>query len=307
MTSSWDRLSDHHTFSQRYGYEPLPESMRLEEISKNLRREIFNAIRGLFSATETASIGGYMSIHREFVEDGARFVERIFGKWFGITEDKIGKVYDVVIGWTSDIMWSTEFYKILNLLEILANDKNDNYESSLFPDCIKELFEQHGAAYRLDTSQRPYRFFPIVSEEQGDATRKAIEALREDNMDGATTHLRQAAEHINAQQYADSIVDSIHAVESVARVIDPKSNKTLGPALKSLEDVGLVNHPALTAAFSKLYRYTNDEQGLRHALTDQSAADVGLDEAMFMFGACASFAAYLTSKHRQSGQGPNSQ
>ena len=123
MTSSWDRLSDHHTFSQRYGYEPLPESMRLEEISKDLRREIFNAIRGLFSATETASIGGYMSTHREFVEDGARFVERIFRKWFRITEDKVGKLYDIVIGWTSDIMWSTEFYKILNFLEILVNDK----------------------------------------------------------------------------------------------------------------------------------------------------------------------------------------
>ena len=32
--------------------------------------------------------------------------------------------------------------------------------------------------------------------------------------------------------------------------------------------------------------------------TKDSAA-VGLDEAMFMFGACASFAAYLAQKHRQ--------
>ena len=60
-------------------------------------------------------------------------------------------------------------------------------------------------------------------------------------------------------------------------------------------------------SFSQPYGYTNDEQGIRHALTGQGAADVGLDEAMFMFGACASFAAYLTSKHRQAGQGPNSQ
>ena len=34
-------------------------------------------------------------------------------------------------------------------------------------------------------------------------------------------------------------------------------------------------------------------------MTDQTAADAGLDEAMFMFGACASFAAYLANKHRQ--------
>ena len=118
-------------------------------------------------------------------------------------------------------------------------------------------------------------------------------------MDGATTHLRQAVDHINAHQYADAITDSIHAVESVARIIDPKSSTTLGPALHSLEQAGVLNHPALKQAFEKLYGYTSDEQGLRHALVDQDAANVGLDEALFMFGACASFAAYLTEKHRQ--------
>ena len=45
--------------------------------------------------------------------------------------------------------------------------------------------------------------------------------------------------------------------------------------------------------------YTSDEQGIRHALLEQGSANVGLEEALFMFGACASFAAYLTEKHRQ--------
>ena len=305
MTSSWDRFSDHRRFSQRYGYEPLPEPMRLEEISEVLRREIFNVIRGLFLENRMSKDlhYSYGKIGKEFKGDAARCIERIFGEWFGLTEDKIGKGYDDIVDRINDIVWSEKFNEILDFIEILVNDY---YVLPDFSDHIRELFEKHGAAYRLDTSHTPYRFFPIVNEEQGDATRKAIETLREGDMDGATTHLRQAAEHINAQQFADSIVDSIHAVESVARVIDPKSNKTLGPALKSLEDVGLVNHPALTAAFSKLYRYTNDEQGLRHALTDQPAAGVGQDEAMFMFGACASFAAYLASKHRQCGQGSSS-
>ena len=179
---------------------------------------------------------------------------------------------------------------------------NDGHDTMHFLDRTKELFEQHGAAYWLDTSQRPYQFFPRATKEQGDTTRKAIETLREENMHGASTHLRQAAEHINAQQYADSIADSIHAVESVARVIDPKANKALVPALKSLEDAGLLKHPALREAFRKLYGYTSDEQGIRHALINQTAADVGLDEAIFMFGACASFAAYLAHKHRQAGR-----
>ena len=97
----------------------------------------------------------------------------------------------------------------------------------------------------------------------------------------------------------DSISDSIHAVESAARVLDPQASKTLTPALNSLEKAGVLKHRALKEAFAKLYGYTSDEQGIRHALLDQNAADVGLEEALFMFGACASFAAYLTEKHRQ--------
>ena len=118
-------------------------------------------------------------------------------------------------------------------------------------------------------------------------------------MEGAGSHLRQAVTHINAHQYADAVADSIHAVESIARTIDPKAN-TLGPALNSLEEAGLLNRQ-FKQALGKLYDYTNTEQGIRHALLDKESAEVGLDEAMFMFGACASFAAYLTQKHRQAG------
>ena len=122
-------------------------------------------------------------------------------------------------------------------------------------------------------------------------------------MKAADSHLCQAVEHLRARQFADSIADSIHAVESVARTIDPKANKTLSPALNSLENAGLLKHPTLKEAFSKLYGYTSNEQGIRHALLDKGSPDVDLDEAMFMFEACASFAAYLVNKHQKAEQG----
>ena len=47
----------------------------------------------------------------------------------------------------------------------------------------------------------------------------------------------------------------------------------------------------------KLYGYTSDERGLRHPLLEREEANVGMDEAVFMLGACASFASYLWRKH----------
>ena len=84
-------------------------------------------------------------------------------------------------------------------------------------------------------------------------------------------------------------------MESVARQIAPES-QTLGDALRVLEKTGLLQHSALKAGFDKLYGYTNDEQGIRHALLGQGKPNVGPDEAVFMFGACASFASYLSRK-----------
>ena len=80
------------------------------------------------------------------------------------------------------------------------------------------------------------------------------------------------------------------------KLVDPEAAQTLGPALKSIERRGAL-HPALKKAFDTLYGYTNNEQGIRHALLDQTDTKVGLDEAVFMLGACASFASYLWRKH----------
>ena len=82
-------------------------------------------------------------------------------------------------------------------------------------------------------------------------------------------------------------------------MLSPEDSRTLTPALSALQRAGVLKHPALRSAFAKLYGYTSDEQGIRHPLLEGGAADVGLEEALFMYGACASFAAYLTEKHRR--------
>ena len=52
---------DHLTFSQRHGYEPLPEPMQLEELSDDLRREIWNATWDLLrSERSTRAPGTYL-------------------------------------------------------------------------------------------------------------------------------------------------------------------------------------------------------------------------------------------------------
>ena len=293
MTSDHSEFAEYLSFSRRYGYEPLPEPMRLEEISDDLRREIWNEFRSLLMREQGVALG-----YPVFNAETRRYIERIFGRFTRQPESKISTLYKEVLRNFEQIIATTKFNRILDLLEIMIEEHE---QPDAFAKHIIKLFERNTAAYWLDISRKPYRFIPGSSKEQKEATCQALETLRINNMDGEATHLRQAVEHINARQYADAISDCIHAVESVARIVDPKSSTTLGPALYSLEKSGFLNHPALKQAFEKLYGYTNTEEGIRHALVFKDSANVGLDEALFMFGACASFAAYLTQKHRQIG------
>ena len=291
MSGTNDGFSDHLNFSQRYGYEPLPRPMQLEEISEDLRREIGNRVRSL-----TLNLSEYGVYVRAFNDENKRYFERVLGEFTQRFESEIPTTYDEVLNLLEHIIKNLKFNEVLDLLEIMIKELSDGEKFAIE---IKGLFVKHSAAYWLDTSKKPFHFVPCASKHQGEATQQAIEIIQNAEMDGAAAHLRQAAEHINAKQFSDSIADSIHAVESVARMIDPGSKKTLGSALRSLEKAGVLKNRELKTALEKLYHYTNTEQGIRHALTDQTVADVGLTEAIFMFGACASFAAYLTSLHQQ--------
>ena len=294
MSDNRYQSDDHLTFSQRHGYEPLPEPMQLEKLSDDLRREIWNVTRGYLNAIMSGNIDDDY-YHEKVVQ----FLENILGRILQKPEDEIDTSYDEVLNQFKKLILQDSFNKVLDLIEIIVKKGWEDWVDEELAKPISELFERQPAAYYLDMSGgSPYRFFPRSNEAQGKATRKAIKTIRDGGMEGAATHLRDAAAHINAQQFADSISDSIHAVESVARRIDPKSN-TLGAALKALEKKGLLTNGQLKTGFEKIYTYTNNEEGIRHAQVFKDSPDVDLDEAMFMFGACASFAAYLVNKHHK--------
>ena len=303
MAEKRDASAEYLTFSQRHGLEPLPQPMQLEELSDDLRREIWNATLRFLKMDRSGNDPsmGMLGAVRDY--QTPNIIRNVLGEFLKLPHDEI----DANVRFnkrhanhsaTKERILKGAFNRVLDLIEIVANLPSEVKGTRIFIDTMQHQFERHTAAYWLDTSRRPFWFFPRSSREQGEATQRAIETIRESGMEGSETYLRKAAVRIKAQEYADSVKSSIDAVESVARRIAPKS-KTLGPALKALEKKGILTNQQLKDGFEKLYAYTNSEEGARHPLVFKNSSDIGLDEAMFMFGACASFAAYLVNKHRQ--------
>ncbi len=53
---------------------------------------------------------------------------------------------------------------------------------------------------------------------------------------------------------------------------------------------------AFKIAVNRLYDYTSQEPGIRHAKKEAAVADVEEREAIFMLGVCASFVTYVLAE-----------
>ncbi len=279
------------TFSQAEGLEPLPQPLQLREISQQFRSLLWKFIyEGLESnRTHTGVAGRYivdgvwakvlydwhvLKLHRPADDFNPRFAERV--------ED------------LKHLILKGAYNEIFDFCQFVMRHRACPYS---FRATVAYVLESSRAAYRVIDDGRT--IVPSATIEEGEAIQRALSTLSAHGLDGARTHLLKAVEAIDDGDFADSIRESIHAVESVARNLDPKASKTLGPALKALEQKISI-HKALKTGFSNIYGYTNDEQGIRHSLTEGDAS-VDLEDAVFMLGACASFVTYLVGKARKAG------
>lgn len=278
------------TFSQAQGYEELPCPLKLEELPTEARTHIWNVF--YLCLEESREPHPYRSSPFQVV--GA-WAEILWAKHFVHDHralDEWNTQFDSIRSELRHGIETLPFNKVFDLIQFVLRHRACPKE---FTATMKLAFTRCRLAYTIDEGPPP-TIVPAVTPEEGSAVVEALRTLRESGMGGAAAHLRNASESINTRDWAGSVRESIHAVESVARQLDPAASTTLGPALRTLQKNGSL-HPALEHAFNKLYGYTSDEQGIRHALLDPSGNKVGMDEALFMLSACASFSSYLRRKH----------
>ena len=291
------------TFSQREGYDPLPKPLQLGELPDEARTAIWNVL----SEHMERSSHDHAIAEIEQNELGLDVLELAYERRLPDPSDVIRHDVHVyhnnraldelstkrVDAWMRDRIERGPFNRVFDLIEFIL--QHDHCPPD-FVTGLSDVFRRFQLAYVIDPGPPP-TIFPATTAEEGNELRRNLADLGTSGLIGGATHLRNASKCINDGDSAGSVRESIHAVESVARQIDPKASQTLGPALVSLDKRSTL-HPTLKVAFNNLYGYTNREQGVRHALLDKAQANVTIDEAVFMLGACASFASYLWRKHK---------
>ncbi len=275
------------SFSQAQGYEELPEPLNLGELPTEARVQIWNALYFWLSRSTKFYVD-----EKYVVDPWKSILERVHAVYDGNPADEWDDRFTLVREGMRDRIERQAFNRVFDLIQFIMRDSQCPRDFVLHM-CM--VFGNCRLAYVIDSGPPP-TIFPAATTEEGEAVLSSLRALDQGGLQGGASHLRKSAECINQGDWADSIRESVHAVESVARQLDSKASSSLAPAVRSLEKRSAL-HPALKQAWSKLYGYSSDEQGIRHALLDREQASVGMDEAVFMLGACASFASYLWRKH----------
>ena len=276
------------TFSQAYGYEELPRPLKLGEIDRESRVNLWNQFYN-----HLVLIIDDIDFHYEEAIAAREIIRFLHTDFFVLPVNAFVLNSERIVYEYESMFMNDPFNEVFDLL--LAVMRHPDCPQT-FPESVSRVFKECRLAYVLDVGSPP-TIYPSATPQEGENILRANAELIGEGLVGAVSHLRQAADCVNRGDHSGAMRESIHAVESTARHFDPNA-KTLNPALKALEDGGNL-HPALKGAFSKLYGYTSDEQGIRHALIDNPQANVDQDEAVFMLGACASFSSYLARKHQR--------
>jgi AbiJ N-terminal domain 4 len=280
-------------FSERLGFKPVRSVLQIDSMDNALRVGLWN----VFYERVLLKIDEYIEVHEFAFKLWRDFFKLPIDTFLKYTDEKIIQIIrDLYFGNKSKEIRRLEWYEVYDLIEFTAQNYPFN-SNKPFKDSVNEILKRELSAYRFVDDY----LVRITDDEEIQAIEDVLKSPLK--IDYAKQHIQQALALLadkQAPDYRNSIKESISAVECMGNIILNESSSTLGAVLKQLEKKTNIDlHPALKQAFEKLYGYTSDADGIRHALIGDSNVDY--EEAKYMLVACSAFVNYLAEKAIKAG------
>jgi hypothetical protein len=277
-------------FSERQGINPVRSLIQREQIDDALRSGLWNVI-DMFALSPWSDLN-YVRANPEL----ETFLYSVWHSYFKKPIDSIPERWPRARGVLRDYFFHSHWWQVYDLVEFIANNHPHDDAKSKLRKAANVVMARELGAYRFVGA----RIAEITAEEEIAEIEAALSSTASP-LAGVRTHLRSALDLLSDRQkpdYRNSIKESISAVEAVCNALNGGKATTLSPALTKLGG-SVPMHPALEGAFKKLYGYTSDAQGIRHALMDEPSLD--FEDAKFMLVSCSAFVNYLVAKAARAG------
>lgn len=269
------------SFSQRKGLKPTSEIIQSDSMNFDLRNSIWNALDIALWSSD-----GYL--WKNYGEPDIKLLSKAL--WLNYFKKPLDLRPDTGHRILADLrkhFFACEWFEAYDFLEFILTYYQES--KPRFANFVNIMLERELSAFRFVSGH-------LTDITDAQELSMLDDALKDSKFAGVTAHLQRGLElYVDRENpdYRNSIKESISAVESMARIVAENPKATLGDALKAIEKRGTL-HSALKDGFTKLYGYTSDEGGIRHAMLDEpnlSAAD-----ARYFLLSCTSFVNYLKTQ-----------
>jgi len=184
--------------------------------------------------------------------------------------------------------FNDEWYGPYDLIEFLINTELWGWNRKGFIADVNKVLEEERSPYRIIGNI----VAPLISKEEIKEIERVLKA--NDKYNPVKINLKNALKQFSKRpdpDYANSIKESISAVEALARISLNNSKGSLGDLTNQLNI-----HPVLKESIKKLYGWTSDESGVRHSEKESPSLSANEEEARFMLVICSAFINYIISK-----------
>ncbi len=277
-------------FSERIGKKQKKVEIQLDSIDQELKNSIWNIICMFINEPmekyQWLSTSNYKS-----------FIESLWFSFFKEPIDRIPYSTDRVVQELRNRYFTWDYLEIYDFIDFIASIDDPPFNSDDFINACNFVLKRELSGYRFVSG----KLAPITNENEISAIEKAIYDSSKNNLNGVSIHLSEALVKLSDKKnpdYRNSIKESISAVESICQQITGDKNAELGKAIKKLKTI-LPIHGALEQGFIKLYGWTSDADGIRHAMMDNSNLDQ--EDALYMLVSCSAFINYLIAKANKLG------
>lgn len=283
-------------FSDRIGVTSKNELLYVDTIPDDLANSIWNVIVDTYSIDES---------------DWKRLARHMARDFIKIPQDEIPHQSWQCKNWVKDNFSNFDWHEVYNFIEFLVSNHQritfvkGSYatDSRFHPVSRDNLIVYFNMM--LERERSGYRFIggilsPITNASEVAEVGQAL-ALTDDKAELARRHIASAVQLMSKRpdpDYRNAIKEAISAVESICVMLGGEKGDTLRVALKQLEDRTSI-HPSLREAFVKMYGYTSDEHGIRHAMLETPRVE--LSDAKYMVVVCSAFVNFVVQKAQSAG------
>ena len=277
-------------FSERMGFTK-PKSVQINDLDGDARMALYNAYQRLSSTIPLKGQYQYwQAVISQFLKMSEKHnIVRSFDGRAEASQDATNRIYE--------ILFRSHWYESFDLIEFIYPVWLDCFSLELekirmpvvrtaFAKIVNDALKQENVGWRFSKG----KIVPIQSQEEQDTIERALDAP----FAGARNHIQQSLVLFSDRSkpdYANSIKESISAVESICKEITGKEKFS-----DAVNKLGIPMHPAFQKAAKQLYGFTSDEAGVRHAATGEPPLQVNQATARYMLIVCSAMVNFITDQ-----------